>query len=35
MKVKENLTYPRIFNLDESKKATKSTLALSQVIQPG
>jgi hypothetical protein len=35
MRVKEYSAYPRIFNLDERKKATKPTLVLSQVIQPG
>jgi hypothetical protein len=27
--------YPELFNPDESKQATKPTLALSRVIQPG
>jgi hypothetical protein len=30
MRVKEHSTYHRLFNLDKSKKATKTTLALSQ-----
>jgi hypothetical protein len=30
MRVKEHSIDPRLFNLDESKKATKPTLALSQ-----